>query len=68
MIMLTGTAGRTGPTIGPTGPGAVRSYVVLVPLELREDDFDVAGVDLVQNFGTQGGMDPWRPRAPPFEF
>ncbi len=31
-------------------------YVVLAPLELREDDFDVAGVDLVQNVGTQGDM------------
>jgi hypothetical protein len=31
-------------------------YVVLAPLELREDDFDVAGIDLAQNFGTQRSM------------
>lgn len=31
-------------------------YVVLARLELREDDFDVTGVDFAQDFATQGGM------------
>jgi hypothetical protein len=31
-------------------------YVVLARLELREDDFNVTGVDFAQDFATQGGM------------
>jgi len=31
-------------------------YVVLARLELREDDFDLTGVEFVQDFASQGRM------------